>query len=111
MKTASFVQLPSIARCRGWQQWPGFHNRKGNHSWFSSVRSVQPAKTSGEVVYRKLILWSVLVFLSIGWIVFYINTGIASKKSDFAKRTHRSLGGPVEHPNPANSLLPTETRA
>jgi len=28
--------------------------------------------------YRKLILWSVLVFLSIGWIVFYINTGITS---------------------------------
>jgi hypothetical protein len=25
--------------------------------------------------YRKLILWWALVFLSIGWIVFYINTG------------------------------------
>ena len=25
--------------------------------------------------YRKLILWWSLVFLSIGWIVFYINTG------------------------------------
>jgi hypothetical protein len=24
--------------------------------------------------YRKLILWSALMFLSIGWIVFYINT-------------------------------------
>ena len=25
--------------------------------------------------YRKLILWWALVFLSIGWIVFYVNTG------------------------------------
>jgi glucan phosphoethanolaminetransferase (alkaline phosphatase superfamily) len=31
--------------------------------------------------YRKLIFWSVLVFLSIGWIVFYINT-ITKNSSD-----------------------------
>ena len=29
--------------------------------------------------YRKLILWSVVVFLSIGWILFYVNT--LTKKS------------------------------
>ena len=40
-----------------------------------AVRSVQAAKTSSEWSYRKLILWWALAFLSIGWIVFYINTG------------------------------------
>jgi hypothetical protein len=41
---------------------------------YQSVLSKQlnpPVKWS----YRKLILWWVLVFLSIGWLVFYINTG------------------------------------
>src|SRR6266704_770687 len=40
----------SMARCRGWRPWPGFRNRKGNHSWFSSVRSVEAANSSSEVV-------------------------------------------------------------
>src|SRR5215469_8681934 len=43
----------SIPRCRGWRSWSGFRNRKGNHTWFSSVRSVQTAKASSEVVVPK----------------------------------------------------------
>ena len=46
-------------------------------AWFSSIRSVQAAKSSSEVVVPKadsLILRWALAFLSIGWIVFYLNT-------------------------------------
>ena len=43
----------TLPRCRGWRPWPGSHNRKGSHSWFSSVRSVEAAKSSSEVVVPK----------------------------------------------------------
>ena len=59
----SFSRLPrrpllysgphSIQRCRGRRPWPGSRNWKGNHSWLSSVRSVQAAKPSSEVVVPK----------------------------------------------------------
>jgi hypothetical protein len=32
-------------------------------------------------VYRKLILWWALMFLSIGWIIFYINAGTRSSSA------------------------------
>ena len=44
---------------------------RGFHRSVLSKRLKPPVKSS----YRKLILWWALVFLSIGWIVFYINTG------------------------------------
>ena len=44
---------------------------RGFHQSVLSKRLNPPVKWS----YRKLILWWALVFLSIGWIVFYINTG------------------------------------
>ena len=44
---------------------------RGFHQSVLSKRLNPPVKWS----YRKLILWWVLVFLSIGWIVFYMNTG------------------------------------
>jgi len=62
----------SIQRCRRWRPWPGFRDRKGNHSWFSSVRSVEAAKSSSEVVVSKAD--SLVASLSIGWIVFYVNS-------------------------------------
>jgi len=43
---------------------------RGFHQSVLSKQLKPPVKWS----YRKLILWWVLVFLSIGWIVFYINT-------------------------------------
>ena len=43
---------------------------RGFHQSVLSKRLNPPVKWS----YRKLILWWALVFLSIGWIVFYINT-------------------------------------
>src|SRR5215469_12751582 len=43
----------SVRCCRGWRPWFGFRNRKGNHSWFSAVRSVQAARASSEVVVPK----------------------------------------------------------
>ena len=50
-------------------------------AWLSSVRSVQAAKASSEVVYRKLILWWALAFLSIGWIVFYVTNTITKNSA------------------------------
>jgi hypothetical protein len=44
---------------------------RGFHQSVLSKQLKPPVKWS----YRKLILWWALVFLSIGWIVFYINTG------------------------------------
>jgi hypothetical protein len=44
---------------------------RGFHQSVLSKQLNSPVKWS----YRKLILWWALVFLSIGWIVFYINTG------------------------------------
>jgi hypothetical protein len=44
---------------------------RGFHQSVLSKQLNPPVKWS----YRKLILWWALVFLSIGWIVFYINTG------------------------------------
>src|SRR5215472_4545364 len=41
------------SRCRGRLPWPGSHNRKGDHSRASSVRSVQAAQPSSEVVVPK----------------------------------------------------------
>ncbi len=43
---------------------------RGFHQSVLSKQLTPPVKWS----YRKLILWWVVVFLSIGWIVFYINT-------------------------------------
>src|SRR2546429_2574153 len=43
----------STACCRGWQLWPGFANRKGDHSRISSVRSVEAAESSSEVVVSR----------------------------------------------------------
>ena len=43
---------------------------RGFHQSVLSKRLTPPAKWS----YRKLTLWWALVFLSIGWIIFYINT-------------------------------------
>src|SRR5947199_2950092 len=43
---------------------------RGFHQSALSKRLTPPVKWS----YRKLTLWWVVVFLSIGWIVFYINT-------------------------------------
>ena len=43
---------------------------RGFHQSVMSKQLNPPVKWS----YRKLILWWALVFLSIGWIVFYINT-------------------------------------
>ena len=43
---------------------------RGFHQSVLSKRLNPPVKWS----YRKLILWWALVFLSIGWIIFYINT-------------------------------------
>src|SRR6266550_2970450 len=40
----------SIACCRGWRLWPGFDNWKGDHPRISSVRSVEAANSSSEVV-------------------------------------------------------------
>ncbi|PYT94797.1 MAG: hypothetical protein DMG38_29235 [Acidobacteria bacterium] len=42
---------------------------RGFHQSVLSKRLTPPAKWS----YRKLTLWWALVFLSIGWIIFYIN--------------------------------------
>ena len=44
---------------------------RGFHQSVLSKQLNPPVKWS----YRKLILWWALVFLSIGWIVFYMNTG------------------------------------
>src|SRR2546429_905998 len=43
----------SIACCRGWRLWPGFDNWKGDHARVSSVRSVEAANSSSEVVVPK----------------------------------------------------------
>ena len=43
---------------------------RGAHQSVPSKQLSPPVKWS----YRKLILWWALVFLSIGWIIFYINT-------------------------------------
>jgi hypothetical protein len=48
---------------------------RGFHQSVLSKQLTPPVKWS----YRKLTLWWVVVFLSIGWIVFYINT--ITKKS------------------------------
>ena len=44
---------------------------RGSHQSILSKQLKPPVKWS----YRKLILWWALAFLSIGWIVFYMNTG------------------------------------
>ena len=43
----------SIPRCRRWRPWPRFVGCKGDHARVSSVRSVQAAKASSEVVVPK----------------------------------------------------------
>jgi hypothetical protein len=43
----------SIPRCRGWRPWSGFVGCKGDHARVSSVRSVQAAKSSSQVVLPK----------------------------------------------------------
>src|SRR5947209_406744 len=48
--TLLYSRPHSTACCRGWQLWPGFANRKGDHSRISSVRSVEAAESSSEVV-------------------------------------------------------------
>ena len=63
----------SIPRCRGWRKWSRFRNRKGNHSGFHQSVLSNQLKPPVRWSYRKLILWWALVFLSIGWIVFYVN--------------------------------------
>ena len=40
-RTPLYICPHPIPRCRGWQPWSGFRNRKSNHSWFSSVCTVQ----------------------------------------------------------------------
>ena len=47
-----------------------------------SKRLNPPVKWS----YRKLIRWWVVVFLSIGWIVFYINTGTENSTAVLSPR-------------------------
>ena len=44
---------------------------RGSHQSILSKQLKPPVKLS----YQKLIRWSALAFLSIGWIVFYMNTG------------------------------------
>jgi hypothetical protein len=45
---------PHSTACRRvWRLWPGFSNRNGDHSWRSSVRSVEAAKPPGEVAVPK----------------------------------------------------------
>ena len=53
-RTLSYSCPQSPAGSRGWWLWPGFDNRKGDHSWLSSVRLVQAAKPSSEVVVPKV---------------------------------------------------------
>src|SRR6266550_2747398 len=49
-RTLLYSCLHSPACCRGWRLWPGFDNWKGDHSRISSVRSVEAAQSSSEVV-------------------------------------------------------------
>src|SRR6266567_708352 len=49
-RTLLYSRPHSTACCRGWQLWPGFRNRKGDHSRISSVRPVEAANSSSEVV-------------------------------------------------------------
>src|SRR6266480_4067898 len=49
-RTLSYSCPHATACCRGWQLWPGFANRKGDHSRISSVRPVEAANSSSEVV-------------------------------------------------------------
>jgi hypothetical protein len=48
----------------------GRASTRASHQSSLSKRLNPPVKSS----YRKLILWSVVVFLSGGWLVFYVNT-------------------------------------
>src|SRR2546430_8603856 len=48
-RTLLYSRPHSTACCRGWQLWPGFANRKGDHSRISSVRSVEAAESSSKV--------------------------------------------------------------
>ena len=71
-----FYSCPhSIRRCRGSGHGPHFvigkATTRGFHQSVLSKRLNPPVKWS----YRKLILWWLLAFLSIGWILFYTNAG------------------------------------
>ena len=50
---------------------------RGFHQSVLSKRLNPPVKWS----YRKLILWWALAFLSIGWIVFYVNAAVTKNSS------------------------------
>src|SRR5215472_6996676 len=60
----------AAAGCTGPDLVVGKATTRGFHQSVLSKRLNPPVKWS----YRKLILWWALLFLSIGWIVFYINT-------------------------------------
>jgi len=70
--TVAHTRLPAVAiGSDGPDLVIGKAATRGFHQSVLSKRLNPPVKWS----YRKLILWWALAFLSIGWIVFYINTG------------------------------------
>ena len=64
----------STARCRRWRKWSGSRNGKGNYSARHQSILSQLLRPPVKGSHRKLIRWRALMFLSIGWLIFYINT-------------------------------------
>ena len=98
----------SSQRCRGWRPRPGFRDRKGDHTWFSSVRSVQAAQASSEVVVPKAD--SLVAFLSIGWIVFWERSFLCQRCGALTEQEEafrRSCKAEARH-EAGTTLVPTQ---